>query len=747
MRETKYRICPLCEATCGLSIEVEGREIRSVRGNESDVFSHGFICPKGPALAELDQDPDRLREPLVRRNGGFLTATWEEAFAEIEKRLPPIIASHGNDAVAVYLGNPTAHNFSLAIYGQALIRGLRTKNIYTASTVDQIPKQLASGLMFGTYTTIAVPDIERTDLLLMLGANPFESNGSLWTVPDFPGRLRALRKRGGRCIVVDPRRTRTAEAAGEHIFIRPGTDAYFLIGVVHCLFADGLVRLGHLAGHTNGVVEVERVARDFPPETVSRVCGVPPDVIRKLAHDLAKTERAAVYGRIGTCTQEFGTLASWLVDVCNVLAGNLDRPGGMMFSLPAAFGANTLGTPGTGRGIRTGRRHSRVRNAPEVMGELPVACLAEEIETLGPGQIRALITVAGNPVLSTPNGARLSKALASLDFMVSLDIYLNETSRHANVILPGLSPFEQGHFDVALAQFGYRNAARFSTPVFAPPQDRPTEWQALLRLTAIVSGQGANADVDALDDFIAMGRVQHAVSDPNSPIRGRDPSETLQALAPRRGPERVLDLALRSGPYGDAFGAEPDGLSLAKLEANPNGIDLGPLQPRIPECLRTPSGKIELAPEPLIEDLQRLRSSLDRTNSNGSLFLVGRRHLRSNNSWMHNLPKLARGRNRCTLQIHPDDAARLNLEDGRLARVSSRVGSVSVPVEITDTIMPGVVSLPHGWGHDDPGARLSVASKRPGVNSNLLADELMIEPLSGNAVLNGIPVTVEALAV
>jgi anaerobic selenocysteine-containing dehydrogenase len=636
------------------------------------------------------------------------------------------------------------HNFPLGIYNQVFLRALRTRNVYTASTVDQIPKQLAVGLMYGTFTSVPVPDIERTGFLLLLGANPYESNGSLWTVPDFPRRLRALRERGGRCVVVDPRRTRTAEAADEHVFIRPGTDALFLMAIVHTLFAEDLVDLGRLAEMTNGLAEVRAVARDFSPETVADACAVPASVIRRLAVDLGGAKTAAVYGRIGTCTQEFGTAASWLVDVCNVLTGNLDRRGGAMFPLAPAFAANTYGQPGVGRGVRSGRRHSRVRRAPEVQGELPVACLAEEIETPGEGQIRALFTVAGNAALSTPNGARLARALDSLEFMVSLDIYVNETTRHADVIFPGLSPLESSHYDVVFPQFGYRNAARYSPPVFPPPSDRPHEWQTLLRLAAIVSGQGANADAAMLDEFVIRSQVERALSDAAGPIHGRDADEILAALEPRHGPERILDLALRVGPYGEGFGADADGLSLDKLKENPHGVDLGPLRPRFPEALRTPSGKIELAAPPLLAEVERLRAVLGRPRPDGELLLVGRRDLRSNNSWMHNLPVLAGGRVRCTLHVHPDDAGRLDLTDGDTARVESRAGAVELPVEITDAVMPGVVSVPHGWGHDQAGARLSVAAENPGVNSNVLADESVIDPLSGNAVLNGVPIRVQA---
>ena len=739
--QTSYHVCPLCEATCGLEIRTRGREVTGIRGDGADVFSQGFICPKGYALKELDADPDRLRVPLVRRGGVLAPATWDEAFAEIDRRLGPILREHGRDAVAVYLGNPSAHSMAISLYAQVLLRALGTRNVFSASTVDQMPKQVAAGLMFGTVLSIPVPDLDRTDYLLILGANPFVSNGSLMTAPDVPGRLRAIRRRGGKVVVIDPRRTRTAAEASAHHFIRPGTDACLLFGIVHTLFAEGLVRLGPLAPHVAGVEQVEALARPFTPEAVTPCCGIDANVVRGLARELAGASRAAVYARIGTCTQEFGTLASWLVDVVNVLTGHLDQVGGAMFAKAASGSANTRGTPGRGKGVRFGRRTSRVRQAPEVYGELPAACLAEEIETPGEGQVRALITIAGNPALSTPNGARLERALAALEFMVSLDIYVNETTRRADVILPGLSPLEQSHYDLALRQLAIRNVATYSPPVFDPPAGQPPEWETLLRLAALVAGQGPAPDTAALDDFVTRQRVEHEVASPASPIHGRESAEIMAALAPRRGPERLLDLMLRTGPYGDAFGANPDGLGLAALEAKPHGIDLGPLAPRIPEVLRTPSGKIELAPEPLVADVARLRAALERPGS--PMVLIGRRDLRSNNSWMHNLGVLVKGNPRCTMHVHRADARRLGLADGGRARVVSRTGAIEVPVEVTDAIMPGVVSIPHGWGHDEPDARLRIAAAHAGVNSNRLADELALDPLSGNAVLNGIPVTVE----
>ncbi len=522
-------------------------------------------------------------------------------------------------------------------------------------------------------------------------------------------------------------------------FIRPGMDALFLFSLVHTLFDEGLAAPGPLAEMTAGLDHVERLAADFAPEAVADACGIDAETTRRIARELAAADSAAVYGRIGTCTQEFGTLASWLVDVLNVVTGNLDRPGGAMFTRPAAGTSNTRGTPGQGKGVKLGRWQTRVRGVDEVFGELPCACLAEEIDTPGDSQIRALLTFAGNPVLSTPNAGRLRDALESLEFMVSVDIYVNETTRHADVILPAPSALYRSHYDLALYNLAARNVANYSPAVFDLPADALGEWEVLLRLTGIASGQGYDADIDAIDDFVVSALIQREVQDPASPLTGRSPDELMKSLEPRRGPERILDWMLRSGPYGDQFGGDSDGLALETLEAAPHGIDLGPLEPRLPEVLRTPSGKIELAPERITTDVERLRAAASR-RQNGGMVLIGRRQLRSNNSWMHNVPQLVKGKERCTAHVHPDDAERFGLIDGEQTQVTSRAGSIVVPVEVTDAVMPGVISIPHGWGHDDPEARLTVAAEHAGANSNLLADEELIDPLSGNAVLNGIPV-------
>jgi anaerobic selenocysteine-containing dehydrogenase len=735
MPESHYRICPLCEACCGLEVKTEGAQVVSIRGAASDVFSHGYLCPKGVSLKDLHEDPDRLRTPLIKRDGVFVEATWDEAFAEIERRLLPIRREHGPDAVAMTVGNPAAHKVSLLAYTPRLSRALGSRNAFSASTLDQMPKQLSAGLMFGHWLSIPLPDIERCDYLLILGANPMVSNGSLWTVPDYRGKAKALRARGGRIVVVDPRRSETAAAADEHLPIRPGGDALLLAGIAHTLFDEGLVTLGRLEGHVNGLDDARAAVLPFAPEVTAAGCGIPADTQRRLARELAAAPHAAVYGRIGTCTTRFGTVNSWLVDLINALTGNLDREGGAMFAKAAAFAPNTQGKPGdpvgVGKGITTGRRKSRVSGAPEVFGELPITVMAEEIETAGEGQIKALITIASNPVLSAPGGPRLSRALAQLDFMLSLDIYLNETTRHADVILPGLSPLEDLHFDVAFPQLSHRNHARFSGPVFDAAPGTPQEWQTLLRLCALLEGRGLDVDVQQLDDEAIAADVRRFAGDATPAV--------LAALQPWRGPERLIDLQLRVGPYGDQFGRKPEGLTLAQVKAastvEGGGVDLGALTPRIPEVLRTPSGKVELAPPSILADLAQVKAE-----PAPAFTLIGRRDTRSGNSWMHNLPVLAKGPDRCTLLVHPGDADRLGLAE--FAHVKSAVGALVARVERSADMSPGVVSLPHGWGHDLDGVRMGVARERPGVNMNALLDDAARDPLSGNAVLSGVAVEI-----
>ena len=713
-------------------------DIAAVRGDSDDVFSRGFICPKGTAVKHLETDPDRLRRPLLRAGEGWREAEWDEAFAAVERGLGPVISEHGKDAVAMYVGNPSVHSLSATVLVPMLLRALGSKNFYSAASVDQMPKHVSCGLMFGRPDLIPVPDIDRTDYLVVLGANPWVSNGSLATAPDFRGRLEAISKRGGKVVVIDPRRTETAAGADEHLFIRPGTDAFFLLAIAQVLFAEDRVTLGDLAPHVAGLEEIAGIVEPFTPEAVQGRTGMPAETTRRIAREFSDAKSGSVYDRVGAHQQEFGTLTSWMSDVLNAMTGNLDRPGGRMFPM-AAHAVPDPDAPAQ-RGWRIGRFKSRVKGYSEAFGQLPVATLADEIETPGDGQVRALITIAGNPVLSTPNGRRLDRAIESLDFMVAVDPYVNETTRHADVILPPPSLLARYHYDFAFYGLSVRNIANCSPP--AVPAQGPDEWEILARIALVVIGQSAAGDPAVVPMLALRSLVDKAVQ-PGGSLAGLDPDDLLRALEGRGPVEQILDFRLRAGPYGDRFGARPDGLTLASLESHPHGVDLGPLTPRLPNALKTLSGKVELAPPEIVADVPRLRERLQLESDD--LVLVGRRQLRSNNSWMHNVPTMMRGSNRCTLTMHPQDAERFGLTQGAVARIRSRVGAIEAPVEVSDEMMPGVVSLPHGWGHDLRGVKLSVARENGGVSANDLTDEQVVDPLSGNAVLNAVPVSVESV--
>ncbi|WP_257456325.1 molybdopterin oxidoreductase family protein [Archangium lipolyticum] len=715
--ELHFRTCNLCEAMCGLRIETAQGRITSIRGDEADPFSKGHICPKAVALQDLHEDPDRLRQPMRRTATGWEPISWEEALDETARRFHAIQEEHGRDALGVYVGNPTVHDHGAMMFLPFLLRALRTKNKFSASSVDQLPHQLAAYLMFGHQFLIPIPDIDHTRYMLILGANPLASNGSLMSAPGVKDRLKAIQKRGGRVVVVDPRKTETAQVADEHLFIRPGTDALWLFSLLHVLLEEAGPKLGRLAELSDGLAAIRELARDFTPERAAPHTGVPADTTRRIARELSAAESAVCYGRIGVSTQSFGAMCQWLINLINIVTGNFDRQGGALFTRPAF---DVVGGPRAMSMNRGGfaRFRSRVRALPEFSGELPVAALGEEILTEGPGRIRAMLTSAGNPVVSTPNGRQLDKALASLDFMVCIDPYINETTRHAHLILPPTTHLERSHYDLAFHALAVRNTAKYSPPLFTPGPDSRHDWEIFLELK------------HRLETLRGAPRV-----------RGELTYRALKAL----GPDGILDLGLRAGPYGMKLRPFRKGLSLASLKAKPHGVDLGPLKPSLPGRLATKARRIHLAPDVLVADVHRLRHTfLEGTGApeEGALLLIGRRHLRDNNSWLHNVPRLVKGKPRCTLMVHPEDARRLGLSEGEEAVITSRVGEVQAPVNVTEEVMPGVVSLPHGYGHGREGVRLQVAGAHAGVSINDLTDDRALDAISGNAAFSGVQVSV-----
>ena len=695
-----YRACHLCEAICGLAIEVSHgpdgvASIDSIKGDREDPFSRGHICPKAVALQDIQDDPDRLRQPHRRVGNHWQPIGWDEAFALAAERLWQIQQNHGRNAVAVYQGNPSVHNYGLMTHSNYFLGLLKTRNRFSATSVDQLPQHLTSHLMYGHGLLLPIPDVDHTDFMLILGGNPLASNGSIMTVPDVEKRLKALRARGGRLVVIDPRRSETAAMADQHLFIRPGGDAALLCGLLNTLFSEDLARGSHLP--VQGLQQVREAIAPFTAQAMSALCGVEAEHIRQLARDFAAAERAVCYGRMGVSTQTFGTLCHWLVQLINLVTGNLDRVGGALCTDPAVdLVASTSGG-------HFDQWRSRVSGLPEYGGELPVAALAEEMLTPGEGQIKALVTVAGNPVLSTPNGRQLDGALAGLEFMLSIDLYINETTRHADLILPSTSALENDHYDSTFNLLAVRNVTRFNRAILAKPQGALHDWEIFVGLAR------AFAERAALE------------------------------LKPTLPPAQLIDLALRTGPRGEA---SPWNLSLQALDAHPHGLDLGPLQANLATRLRTPAQAVQAAPQVLLDDLQRLARQVPMAPD--QLLLIGRRHVRSNNSWMHNYHRLIKGKPRHQLLMHPQDLQQRQLEDGQWVRVRSRTGSLEVQVLASDEVMPGVVSLPHGWGHARQGVQLQIAQAQPGVSANDLTDETLRDALSGNAALNGVPVQVEA---
>lgn len=706
-----YRNCNLCEAICGIEISVKADQSLEIRGDKDDPFSRGYICPKAVALQDIHYDKDRLRHPVRRTQRGWQRIGWDEAFDEVAQNLKSINAKYGRNSLAIYLGNPTVHNSGALLFAPGFIRSLHTRNRFSATSVDQLAHHVAAYLMFGHQLLLPIPDLERTNFFLILGANPAISNGSMMTAPGMSRRLKEIRKRGGKVILVDPRYNETAKRVDQHLFIRPGTDVLLLLALLQVIFEEERT---NLPSYVDGIQVIGKLVSEYTPERVAITTGIDALDIRTLARQFASADGAVCYGRIGVSTQEFGAACQWLINVLNIVTGNLDRPGGAMFTLPA-FDPITAPEGLAPRGSYA-RWTSRVRKLPEFGGELPVVALAEEILTEGPGQVKGLVTLAGNPVLSTPNGQKLDRALESLEFMAAIDFYINETTRHAHIILPPTSPLERGHYDLAFHLLGVRNIAKFSPALFQPVSDARHDWEILLALQMRMEGDGLFRR-----------------------LKGR-------LIGRFFGPNRLIDLGLRFGPYGAKLNPFSRGLSLRKLMKAEHGIDLGPLKPCLPGRLRSADKQIKLAPEVLVNDVDRVKAKFidSAINANGHLLLIGRRDLRSNNSWLHNSERLVKGKPQCTLLINRIDAAQRGLLSGQEVVVHSKIGTVVLPIELCDDIMPGVVSIPHGWGHDRSGVQQAVAQQHSGASINDLTDSQLIDALCGTAAFNGTPVTVDA---
>ena len=701
---THHRVCHLCEAMCGLVIQTEGDKVTDVRGDKDDPLSRGHVCPKAVALQDIHEDPDRLRKPMkrIRTAPGeyqHVEIEWSEALDLAADALASTIEKQGIDAIGAYFGNPSVHNYGMLTHQRNLFRHIRTRNRFSATSVDQLPHHLVSLWCFGHMLLHPIPDVDRTHYFLMLGANPLASNGSIWTVPDVRQRLKDLKSRGGKLVVVDPRRTETAELASEHLFIRPGSDAAFLLAMIHVLFRDALVAPGPLGDFTDGLDEVAAAVSELSPDWAAPLTGIEADDIVRIAHELAEAEAGICYGRMGVSTQAYGALCQWAIQVINVATGHLDKPGGSLFTRPAMDQVVNTNPGGFGRFA------SRGRGLPEFNYELPAATMVDEIRTEGEGQIRLMFTGAGNPVLSTPNGRALDEALEELDFMISVDPALNETTRHADVILPPTSPLEHDHYDIAFHNLAIRNTARYSPAVFDKPEGAMHDWEIFSELGARVA---ARLNLEPM---------------------------------PTYPPDRIVDAALKSGPYGDHTDWQ---LSIDKLKAHPSGIDLGPLEPSCPERLQTPNQRIQLAIPEVLADMERFVKDTDVAGDHYRL--IGRRHVRDNNSWMHNHHRLMKGKPRCQLLMHPDDVAKEGWQSGMVVTIESRVGAIDAELAASDEMMPGVVSLPHGYGHGLAGTRGEVASRHAGVSCNDITDEQFVDQLSGNAAVNGVSVRLSAAA-
>ncbi len=692
--KTHYRTCNLCEAMCGIKIETEGNSIKSIKGDEQDPFSKGYICPKAVALQDIYEDPDRLKKPIKKTTEGWQEISWKEAFDLVEAGIKSVQKQHGMDAIGIYNGNPNVHNLGSMLFSNRFLKPIKTKNRFSATSVDQLPHHFVSQLMIGHSFMLPIPDIDRTMYFLVFGANPMASNGSIMSAAGMPHRIKALQARNGKMVVIDPRKSETAQKADQHIFIKPGTDVFLLAALLHQLLYHE--DLPELPEYYKGIEAVKTLFSAYTPELCSQLTGVDAAVIKQMATDFCKAESAVAYGRIGVSIQEHGTLCQWMIYLMNIVTGNFDQAGGMMFTLPALD--VVMGKP-KGTMYSYNRWQSRVRGLPEFGNELPAAVMAEEMLTPGEGQIKAFICNAGNPVLSTPNGQQLEKGLESLEFMVSIDIYLNETSRFADIILPPATGLEVSHYDVIFNALAVRNTTKYSPALFPKPKGSLYDWEIFKELGKRFGYQQSFIE-RLIDRWIT--------------------------------PEFMLNEGLKRGPYK---------LSLDKLKKQPHGIDLGALQSVLPKRIFTPDRKVDLSPPTLVEAFKKINPQ--ESNTNGQLLLIGRRHLRSNNSWMHNSKRLVKGPERCTLLIHPDNAKALNIQNEDLVYVSGAGGKVQISAEISDTMMPGVVSIPHGWGHHRQGTGWKIAEAHAGVSINDITDHAMVDPVSGNAAVNGVPVQLE----
>ena len=744
---THYRTCNLCEAMCGIAIQVESNKITSIKGDPDDPFSKGHICPKALALKDIQEDPDRLKQPLMKTKDGWKAISWNRAFDLVANKAKEIQKSYGKNALGAYFGNPNTHHHGNILFLLPFIQALKTKNRFSATSNDQLPHMQANLELFGNQYLFPVPDIDHMDLFILLGSNPAASNGSLMSAPDYSARLKKICQRG-EVILIDPRKTETTKTCSEHLFIKPGTDAFLLLGILNTLFAEGLIETGRLHPHMEGIAEIQLICAEFSPEDVSKITGISSKNIAKLARKLASTPRACLFGRMGTSTQEFGGIATWLIYVINALTNHLDERGGLMFTKPAADMIEITDWLGQKGHIN---RYKSVSGLPEFGGELPSSTMADQILLESDEQIKMMLVIAGNPILSSSNSQHLDEAFKSLNFMVSVDYYLNETSRYADIILPPTAPLEQSHYDLVFNLISVRNVAKYSPALFENDKNTRHDWQILLELKKRLESQDILSRAKEQASYQVLKRVgpdglldlilrtgPYGTQLPGTSQTGRFLVDAVQGLMPSKHPIRkVLDLS----PYGTPNRSLSKGLCLNSLLNYPHGIDLGPLQSRLPERLYTPKKRIRLAPISYLKDMARLRKAFERQPSN-ELLLIGRRHVRSNNSWLHNSHRLVKGKNRCTLMIHSEDAKRAKLANGDTALVQSRVGMLYIETQITDDIMQGVISIPHGWGHSMPGTQLQVASKQPGVNLNTLSDDQFVDRLTGTAAFNGIPVSV-----